>query len=499
MSKKYRRFFKDGDPRYLLKGEGGENNTASNLGNGTGIFAQKEGVDLQFKSLIPGSNISISPTSETITISATGGGGEDGCYCIELVPQSCACDAIDQTTANFYGQFDGISRVYANDITIEEAPNLVIAAEVTDQVYDTDFEILNPSTTTETGAFNPCEPQGLFRTTATGVATSSRGAIRSRAFDTLTGEFTYGGSKQDYVLNRYNNSLWGCVYYPYYENIDDWAGNEFFEIGHGSFYAGTVQPFYYQWGISYDPRSGRIIVKSQNTGDPSRDWTWDSQIAGPNGGGVGNDARLRAYDANDVAEWSTIWVKQRLKRYSLEVEIWKSGEQIYTIGITRADDGTVISSNNLDQFALSGPDIDPGTTLQAQWGRGTDSGPSNGRHVMPWMFFGSADINVGDVSAAIWQAVQLNLTSCLPKQSVTPSPDQVLKYEDTVDGKDQYTPEFIYPTPPLPEAIENTQLMPGLDGAQDSVRWGQRDSRTFFNGQSNPPDMLNGDMWYYKE
>ncbi len=50
----------------------GESNTASNVGTGTGIFAQKSGVDLQFKSLIAGTNIEITYDSTGITIAATG-------------------------------------------------------------------------------------------------------------------------------------------------------------------------------------------------------------------------------------------------------------------------------------------------------------------------------------------------------------------------------------------------------------------------------------------
>ena len=55
-------------------GGSGEVNTASNLGAGNGVFAQKVGADLQFKSLVAGTNISLVPTGNDITISATGGG-----------------------------------------------------------------------------------------------------------------------------------------------------------------------------------------------------------------------------------------------------------------------------------------------------------------------------------------------------------------------------------------------------------------------------------------
>jgi len=50
---------------------GGEANTASNLGAGTGIFSDKIGVDLRFKSLVAGTGVGISSSSSEITISTT--------------------------------------------------------------------------------------------------------------------------------------------------------------------------------------------------------------------------------------------------------------------------------------------------------------------------------------------------------------------------------------------------------------------------------------------
>lgn len=50
----------------------GEINTASNLVGGAGIFYQKSGVDLQFKSLSAGTNISITSNNDVIAISSTG-------------------------------------------------------------------------------------------------------------------------------------------------------------------------------------------------------------------------------------------------------------------------------------------------------------------------------------------------------------------------------------------------------------------------------------------
>jgi hypothetical protein len=49
--------------------------TASNIGGGIGIFSAKVGNDLQFKSLVNGSNISITQSGTEITITSSGGGG----------------------------------------------------------------------------------------------------------------------------------------------------------------------------------------------------------------------------------------------------------------------------------------------------------------------------------------------------------------------------------------------------------------------------------------
>lgn len=54
---------------------GGETNTASNLGGGSQLFKSKVGVDLQFRSLVAGSNITLTQNANDITIDATGGGG----------------------------------------------------------------------------------------------------------------------------------------------------------------------------------------------------------------------------------------------------------------------------------------------------------------------------------------------------------------------------------------------------------------------------------------
>lgn len=56
-------------------GAGGASaDTASNLGGGAGVFSSKVGADFQFKSLVAGSNTTITPAATTITIASTATG-----------------------------------------------------------------------------------------------------------------------------------------------------------------------------------------------------------------------------------------------------------------------------------------------------------------------------------------------------------------------------------------------------------------------------------------
>lgn len=59
----------------VVGGGTGEINTGSNVGTGDGVFKQKTGVDLEFKTLIGGTNVTITNNANDLTINASGGGG----------------------------------------------------------------------------------------------------------------------------------------------------------------------------------------------------------------------------------------------------------------------------------------------------------------------------------------------------------------------------------------------------------------------------------------
>lgn len=62
-----------GSGNLTVAGGSGEANTASNLGAGAGLFAGKDGVDLQFKGLVAGANVTLTPTGDSVQIAAVGG------------------------------------------------------------------------------------------------------------------------------------------------------------------------------------------------------------------------------------------------------------------------------------------------------------------------------------------------------------------------------------------------------------------------------------------
>ena len=91
-----------------------ESTTATNLGNvGEGIFSQKAGSQLQFKKIVQGANITLTSSSNGITVNALGGLQQ-----LNVVSDSGSMQIADGGTLNLYGGTGATTSISGNVLTV---------------------------------------------------------------------------------------------------------------------------------------------------------------------------------------------------------------------------------------------------------------------------------------------------------------------------------------------------------------------------------------------
>jgi hypothetical protein len=107
-------------------GVAGEVNTASNLGAGVGLFAQKTGVDLEFKSLVAGTNVTLTPNATGVTISASGGGGGGA---VDSVNGQTGVVVLNAADVGADAAGTAAAAVSAHEVAVDPHPQYLTAAE----------------------------------------------------------------------------------------------------------------------------------------------------------------------------------------------------------------------------------------------------------------------------------------------------------------------------------------------------------------------------------
>ena len=100
-------------PIINFSGSASSTTTAANIGAGTGLFSSKVGDELQFKSLVAGTNITLASAASSVTINSTGGSGDF--YGVlfkesEVGGYSKRSDALVFDSNSFYLSTDGDGR-----------------------------------------------------------------------------------------------------------------------------------------------------------------------------------------------------------------------------------------------------------------------------------------------------------------------------------------------------------------------------------------------------
>jgi hypothetical protein len=116
---------------------GGEANTASNLGTGYGLFTSKVGVDLQFKSLIAGTGITMSTSTTGLTINSTASGGSNWTLGAGFLRPATSTDGVSVGTTTSFATFS-LAGSYAQRILSNSTTTFTIYNASSTAVFNLD-------------------------------------------------------------------------------------------------------------------------------------------------------------------------------------------------------------------------------------------------------------------------------------------------------------------------------------------------------------------------
>lgn len=163
-------------------GGSGESNTGANQGTGAGVFKDKSGTQLRFKSLKAGSNVTITPTEDELVLAASGGGGG-----------SATTDAGDLTSGTLIDARVAQSNVtqHQGAITVSQSQVTGLTTALSGKASTAHSHPADPQIATNTAAIaNKQDAYGLTTVAASGASQTIDWSTNAAHKVTLTANCT---------------------------------------------------------------------------------------------------------------------------------------------------------------------------------------------------------------------------------------------------------------------------------------------------------------------